>query len=630
MRVSPAEAAHRLASARWKKKERGAYQPRPVDLAIAKRMLEESWEQPFYFRGGGSSDASGFARAFPEAHALILKETDAILAYKLKLFGQERDFGGLPDWNLDWKSRVAFPRSFYGDLNALSPPPGLSVKRVWELNRHQFLVTLGQAYFLSKDAKYADIALGWMSHWIDENPPYIGINWYESLEIGLRLLSWTWTLQLLQGAKIDRPETATIMSSLAAQFEFIARHLSTYSSPNTHLLGEQLALFVVGQTFPGLPNAGAIAASSKKALEEHMRKCVEADGSYFEKSAYYHCYALDMFLQAAILSEQRGVQFGAHWHAKLRAMTEFLALIVKPNSSVSRFGDDDGGRTLRVGENDYYQPQGLLQACQAFCEAGKAEGKTNSEVWWLLGDLGLEWLGEPRSVASSGPFRDADISILRDGQIWASLQGNSIARGTGGHSHAAFLSVELTVDGQDILIDPGTYAYENAWREAFRASSAHNGIQVDGKEWVEDAGPFRWDGKPPRISVKDGPNAIGRVLQASGWEFIRRVGIERGQFRIRDTFKSAKECALARWLHFAPQCDVRAVSENEFDILVGKPLLRMKMVSAGKLHCTLTKGGADKQGWTSPRYDEIEPSSALLIEEKLSSGTTEILFEEIR
>src|SRR4051812_26786637 len=190
--VSPAEAAQRLASLRWKKKERGSYRPKPIDLATAMRMLEESWARPFYFRVAGA-DSSEFVKKFPRGQAEILQTAEAIIAHKIQLFGQEKAFSGFPDWQQDWKSRVAFPRSFYGDLNVLAPPAGLSVKRVWELNRQQFLVTLGQAYLLSKDEKYAECALQWMSHWVDENPPYIGINWYESLEIGLRLISWTWT-----------------------------------------------------------------------------------------------------------------------------------------------------------------------------------------------------------------------------------------------------------------------------------------------------------------------------------------------------------------------------------------------------------------------------------------------------
>jgi hypothetical protein len=251
----------------------------------------------------------------------------------------------------------------------------------------------------------------------------------------------------------------------------------------------------------------------------------------------------------------------------------------------------------------------------------------------LLGDSGVERLTALPKIATPKITHhgESDISILRDADTWISLQGNSIARGTGGHSHGAFLSVELTYKGYDILIDPGTYAYENDWRDVLRNASAHNVVEIDGAEWVEAAGPFRWKGKAPAIVHRYVDGEISRSLRDGEREFSRSLTITPGKITIENTLDGGGEHTLVYWFHFAPECEVRKVSENEFDILVGTPLLRLKTVSERKVICALTKGDAAKQGWSSPRYDEIVPSFVLRVEEKISLlGGADIVFEELR
>ena len=51
------------------------------------------------------------------------------------------------------------------------------------------------------------------------------------------------------------------------------------------------------------------------------------------------------------------------------------------------------------------------------------------------------------------------------------------------HGHADALAMVLSIGGDELFIDPGTYAYhtEQKWRDYFKGTSAHNTVRIDGQ-----------------------------------------------------------------------------------------------------------------------------------------------------
>ncbi|MEM5788447.1 MAG: heparinase II/III-family protein [Syntrophobacteraceae bacterium] len=62
------------------------------------------------------------------------------------------------------------------------------------------------------------------------------------------------------------------------------------------------------------------------------------------------------------------------------------------------------------------------------------------------------------------------------------------------HGHADALSVTLSVNGREILVDPGTYRYNDAgeWRNYFKSTRAHNTVMVDGMDQAVQETGFIW------------------------------------------------------------------------------------------------------------------------------------------
>ncbi len=136
-----------------------------------------------------------------------------------------------------------------------------------------------------------------------------GINWASMLELALRSLSWIWALELFvePAAGGDRATTQPIdaqpwlvdlLLGLDRQLHLVEQNLSTYFSPNTHLLGEALALYVAGRTLPELRRAPAWAELGRRILIEEMSRQISPDGGHVERSFHYHRYTLDFYLLA--------------------------------------------------------------------------------------------------------------------------------------------------------------------------------------------------------------------------------------------------------------------------------------------------------------------------------------------
>ena len=399
----------------------------------------------------------------------IISLAERICRHEFPIFGGELATGPAIRWRRDYARDIETPLNYFRRIPYLDTARAGDHKFIWELNRHQHLVTLAQAFLLTGDDRLLTEIQTQLASWIDQNPLARGINWASGLEVAFRSLSWMW-VDYLVGDRLSSRFRREWLGQLYLHGCYLENNLSVYFSPNTHLLGEALALHALGIFFNGDRRGPRWQSRGAQVMRDQLDAQVRADGSHVEQSSYYHVYALDMFLLHATLIEPEPV-----FIEKLSRMENYLDALRGPSGKLPLMGDDDGGRlmpaSLRLSRTSYERTGSLTS--RFFPEAGIAV---------MVAD-------RSQIIVDAGPFGP-----------WSS-----------GHSHADVLSIVARAGAEEVLIDPGTFTYtgDARWRDWFRGTSAHNTVTVDGRNHATADGPFRWC-DPPGVRVNAWESSSGR------------------------------------------------------------------------------------------------------------------------
>src|SRR5215469_1782297 len=564
----------------------------------------------------------------PEVVEGILNQADQICEHRFDLLGYEAvDYGTRIDWHLDAVHSKRAPRRAWFHVPYLDFDRVGDAKITWELSRHQHLITLAKAYRLTGDARYAQELFRQWYDWREQNPYGVGINWASSLEVAFRSLSGLWVWYLLHGCSVV-PERFPfdLRRALSLNARHISSFLSTYFSPNTHLLGEGVGLFFIGTLCPELHCARRWQQSGWQIVLSEAERQVRPDGMHFEQSLYYHVYAVDFFLHARILAHINSIPVAARFDQTIEKMLDVIRAMGKAGP-LPRFGDDDGGRLFDSRRNRVEHLLDPLATGAVLFDRPDFKatiGGIPEESVWLLGTQGIsrfERLSSTRQQSSSFCLEPSGIYVMSSSKTARSqlvIDAGPREVGRVGHRHADALSVQLAVGGEVLLVDPGTFAYvdSRSEREWFRGTSAHNTLQVDRIPQAESGGPFKWN-NVPRANVDcwmTGANFDLFVASHNGYQRLsdpvrhsRTVFHLKSSFwMIRDVLEGSAEHHLQASWHFAPGSvstipgGVRFAADNKTDLAL--------LFSANQNFSQQIVNG-----WYSPVYGRKELSPTLQI-----------------
>jgi heparinase II/III-like protein len=442
----------------------------------------------------------------PNEATAIVTEANEICRHRFRLLGyRELDYGDEIDWHLDAVHGLRSPLLPWFKIDFLNFAAVGDHKITWELSRHQHLVTLAKAWLLTSDETYArEIVTQWYS-WQRANPYPLGANWASSLEVAFRSLSWIWLHHLLADCPVVPASFQNdLLHALALNGRYIERYLSTYFSPNTHLLGEAVALFFIGTLYPQLSSAEQWREKGWRIIQQEAVRQVRADGMYFEQSLYYHVYALDFFLHARLLASRNGMEIPSEFGLVIRKMLGIIQALAQAGPP-DGFGDDDGGRVFNPRRNraEHMTDPLAIGAALFHDDNRRARATLTEEAIWLFGKEALAWTAQESDshpAPKSQSFRDGGLYIVVSSEPFPQqmvIDAGPHGNGSGGHGHADALSIKLAFGGRNWLVDAGTGSYMNpGGRNAFRGTRAHNTLIVDGLDQAEPAGPFAWSSIP--------------------------------------------------------------------------------------------------------------------------------------
>jgi Heparinase II/III-like protein/Heparinase II/III N-terminus len=582
----------------------------------------------------GNDDVDNLLRLIrqrlPQNAEAVVSRAEKICRHQFDLLGYEGlQYGDRINWYLDLIHGKIAPRKPFYRVGYLDFDQVGDSKITWELNRHQHLVTLAKAYRLTGNDRFAQEILSQWKSWHAQNPYPVGINWASSLEVAFRSLSWIWVYALLDGMKFLTEEfRRQYLAAQAVHGRHIERYLSTYFSPNTHLLGEGVALFFLGTLCPTLPGAARWKTKGWRIVLQESERQVNPDGLHFEQSTYYHVYALDFFLHAALLASANGLSLGKKFEETLERMLNALFLLSRLGPPPG-LGDDDGGRLFDPARNhDEHLLDPLATGAILF---GRGDFKylareLREETIWLLGEAGVaEWdrlETQPPALHSDG-LRSSGIFLLSapETRTQLAIKGGPAIPQSRGHSHADALSLCLHAAGRALLIDPGSCEYVAPERNLYRGTAMHNTVTVDGLDQADPDGQFSWKQEL----------AVRTERWISGETFSLFVGVHDGYSRLAPPVRHHRSVLALNSGAFLVRDFLEGEGKHRWELswrlapdlqFVQEHLFRIKQSSQGLALLPVEKHGWSEQvhkGAWSPVYGAQRTTTVLKFATESSS-----------
>jgi hypothetical protein len=524
---------------------------------------------------------------------------------------------------------------FGKDLNYRDEALVGEIKYLWELNRHDALVALAQAWHLTRDDRYAAGCRVLLESWFDQCPYPRGPNWTSALEQAMRLKDWAIAWHLLGEAETDAAFRRRWLESIYLHCRFIAGYLSKYSSANNHLLGELMGLFIASIVWPMWRESAKWARYSAEEFEREALKQNAEDGVHREQALWYQKEVAEMMLLVGLFGRENRIEFSRDYWERLERMIEFIAAIMDTAGNVPMIGDADDARIMPFA--DGYRSL-LAAGSVIFTRKDFAEkaGSFDQASRWLLGDGAAVEFDGMASSGSDSPCPTPNEFPIGGYAVLGSRLGHGdeirIVADSGplgylsiaAHGHADALSFTLSVAGHEMLVDPGTFAYHtnSEWREYFRGTSAHNTIRIDRVDQAVSGGPFLWT-RHVRAKQEHFESGAERDVWAASHDGYlrltdpvlhrRTIELEKRSRIIR--VADCLECKGRHWVeifwHTAQACEAR-LYERAVRLSNDGVEIDIEMVSSAWKPQLVRGQDVPPLGWISRHYDDKTPTTTIL------------------
>lgn len=571
--------------------------------------------------------------------APLIDLAEAALCNRFDIFGKVYDFENKIDWHYDPKTGNKWPHKFWGDIDIRDGFTVGGAKFVWETNRVYCLSVLGMVFQLTGERKYAEKFFTLLQDWQDANPYPLGVNWTSGIELAIRIANFVWGLSFLKGYNFADADKESINRFVWHHARHLYRYPSKYSSNNNHAIAEAFALFLAGTFFPHLKGAQIWQERGKKVLERECQRQILADGGSCEYSTSYLSFVFDFFLLYKIVCEKSRINYDTKLDKRLEQSCDYIYSLMDGNGNIPNIGDQDSAILVNFGLNNHENFQSILNTGAVIFDRPEFKQKNfpDFKTCMLTGGRLIEQneglIYKDKKSAFSGQRRsrfldESGLSVIRavinSGEVV--FVGNATPLGMQplyAHGHLDALSFTLSVGGQEIFVDPGTYLYHSGgnWRRYFRSTAAHNTVRINETDFTGMPGDFMF-GKPYQITEhllwtedmksiwQAGHDAYTRL--ESPVYHTRQVIFDAraSHFAINDIINSPGTFKVEQFFHLHPNC---LLELKEGRIVVKRGEVVSELFFDKQLEIEVYKGSdAPMLGWFSKSFNHIQETYTIV------------------
>ena len=472
-------------------------------------------------------------------HKLILDDKyvvfDKILTCdELQKYANEN----LPFWKVSWRN--------------------FDPKDFWEIARGwQWLPAIIKA----KEAKNTQEVINKITCWLDKNHYPNGLAWSVGLDVAIRAINLFIIYQITQ--------EKSLLKYLHEHFIYLEKmiYYSRGTIRNNHYLGELTCLAILSLFFS---NKNTV--KLKKLLEIEIDRQFYSDGVNFEQSIRYHKFSLEFVLLAKIFLNINV--------ANIEKSAEFLLATKKPENNWPSIGDDDLGCVVRLNS---------IPLSDDYLDIINLSGLMTNNEELLNGNNIISPLAEFFLPQIKDKLKNIKFQINPQ-KTFIFPKGGYFIHRTGWseddnyllikfgphkwHAHADLFHLELSIKGIPILVDSGTFRYNDATQERkyFRSTAAHNTLEFNSSDQTRQFTNFRWHApaKVIKWDVKEDDREILFSAIHNGYSKRYNVLHERNVstnkdlnwIKVIDFIKGGGKGQIKIYWHFSPELEIKKMEEN--------------------------------------------------------------------
>jgi hypothetical protein len=467
-----------------------------------KRIVKNLIQKPSFFNWINSE--SNYKKIFENNEQYLNEITQKgtnIIDNNLEIFELNYEFSNQIDWFFSFYDNKKWPEKYFWDFNCSSLGPNTDAKYVFELNRFNYLPTLGLLFVYTRNELYLKKGISLIDDWIKKNPFNIGINWSNGLEIATRITNWTiFIVQTIDSDIISGKKLSEIYYSLFQHF----LALINLFNPNkyNHAIGEAFGSYLFSYLFKENNYFKKYYVKSKKFLKKQLKRQFLSDGVNIEMSSNYHRYVLEFYVFMYLINPY---EFDNEEREILRNAFIFLLWTVLPNNHHINIGDTDDSHIIPSIFFDNEDKLEILILANNLLDLRFPIQEFNKINLSSLN----QFVSNYYPIKNKSDFNEKFHFFHESGYFFCRNDWSNNASylffdmGTycspnGQHDHSDISNIVFYYKGKPILVDTGTFRYNIPFHERknIRKSSNHNVLVINSLDQAYQLHTFKWDRLP--------------------------------------------------------------------------------------------------------------------------------------